>query len=692
MRSIFELSIAFKYLIPRKKQISVSLIAILSVGVISLVVWLVLVFLSVTEGIERGWLQKLTALNAPLRITPTDKYYSSYYYQIDGISLNSGYSLKNIAQKIQAPSSNPYNPGEDGELPSHFPLPDLASDGSIRDPVKGLSTVLARLKQAHSDLAYQDFEISGALMRLQMLRPTSGMPGDETQGYLTQVSYLASLPDQCPGLPSLLLRPNEKDLNHLLYLSSHSTELSRQDAPMLTLKANKALAQERIQGLLEHVTILQLKPRYSLWQIPIAMLPENQVFEGLAYFRHEKLSRIDIPTVSPQNPSSQNRVKIWKEGADLLLVNESGQKQKIPPSTPILTSGPLLLNVEESVASDSLLFKVKTAIQGIPIKGHIEWNDLEIVRADFLNNKGSEAPWISLASNSAKTTLPINKEKEAGILLAKSFLDSGVMIGDRGYLSYSSTTASSLQEHRLPIFVAGFYDPGIFSVGNKCILVPPLITHTINSSSSSFNLDKTQSNGMLVWFDDLNSAESIKQEIQLALSDKGLEQYWKVATFREYDFARDLLDQFQSDKALFAIVGVIILIVACCNIISMLVLLVNDKKREIGILQAMGASKFSIAAIFGICGMVMGILSSIIGTATALFTLQHIDSIVQLLSHFQGHNAFNHTFFGKSLPNELSHGAVTFILITTPIISLLAGLVPAIKACRLRPSEILRSE
>jgi lipoprotein-releasing system permease protein len=238
----------------------------------------------------------------------------------------------------------------------------------------------------------------------------------------------------------------------------------------------------------------------------------------------------------------------------------------------------------------------------------------------------------------------------------------------------------------------GFYDPGIFSVGNKCILAPPLVAQTINSSSSSFNLDKTQSNGVLVWFNDLNSAEEIKKQILLALSDQGLSEYWKVTTFHEYDFAKDLMQQFQSDKYLFAMVGIIILIVACCNIISMLVLLVNDKKREIGILQAMGSSRFSIAAIFGICGVAMGVLSSILGTAAALYTLQHIDSIVQLLSYMQGHDAFNSTFFGKSLPNELSSNAVTFILITTPIISLLAGLVPAIKACRLRPSEILRAE
>jgi lipoprotein-releasing system permease protein len=137
---------------------------------------------------------------------------------------------------------------------------------------------------------------------------------------------------------------------------------------------------------------------------------------------------------------------------------------------------------------------------------------------------------------------------------------------------------------------------------------------------------------------------------------------------------------------------VIILIVACCNIISLLVLLVNDKKREIGILQAMGASHMSIAAIFGSCGMIMGILSSIIGIAAAVLTLHHIDAVVQLLSFIQGHDAFHAAFFGKSLPDHLSRNALTFILVTTPLLSFLAGLVPAIKACRLRPSVILRSE
>lgn len=686
MKFMFELSIALKYLIPRRKQLSVSLIALLSVTVISLVVWLVLVFLSVTEGIERGWLHKLTTLNAPLRITPTPQYYSSYYYQVDSISAAAQYTYKNIAEKAQASYSDPYDPNEDGELPIHFPAPDH------KDPVKELLAILDGLKLKHNDLTFQDFEISGALMRLQLLRPASGLRNEENQGYLTQVSYLASIPNKCPDLSSLLIPPSEKDLNHLLYLSSHSTELSRQDTPALTLKTTEEKIESRLQHILQNVKIHQLRPRYELWQLPISLIPDHKPFIGISQFRNGKLNRIDLSLETAKTLSVENRLKVWKEGQYLITEDLNGKKEKLPLHIPLLVDGKLNLSVSDVLIKDTKapLFKVSAVLQGVALNGMVNLQGLEITQAEFLNG-GASIPWYSPQMN-APRILPVNEEKETGVLLAKSFIENGVMIGDRGYLSYSSTTSSSVQEHRLPIFVSGFYDPGILSVGNKCILVPPFVTQTINASSSSFNLDKTQANGILVWFKDLQLTEKIQRDIQSALIAHGLDKYWKVTIFHQYDFAKDLMQQFQSDKYLFALVGMIILIVACCNIISLLVLLVNDKKKEIGILQAMGASRMSIATIFGSCGVALGILSSVIGTATALLTLHHIDSIVQLLSFIQGRDAFNSVFFGKSLPNELSHHAVLFILIATPFLSLLAGLIPAIKACRLRPSAILRAE
>lgn len=472
------------------------------------------------DGIERRWMDKLTALHAPLRITPTPAYYASYYHQIDGLSAASGFALKTIGEKAKAPLSDPYAPDEDQELPTNIPTRDLLKNGSLKDPVKLAFGALEKLKQARSDLVFQDFEMSGGLLRLEMIRPDEVRKNERTHSHLTQVSYLASFPEKNPFLSNLLLSPSKADLNQLQFL------------------------------------------------------------------RDPQLKHYD-------------------------------QAARALPSHPRLGSG---------------------------------------------------------------------------ILLPKSFQDNGVLIGDRGYVSYAASTTSSVQEQRLPIYISGFYDPGLMAVGNRCMLAPSSVVRAIHFSQGAYTLDRSQSNGIQVWLNDSSEAGAVKKELQTAFQEAGIERYWKITTFREYDFAKELLQQFQSDKYLFTLIGAIILVVACCNIISLLVLLVNDKKREIGILQAMGASGRSIAGIFALCGGALGTLSCLVGTLAAVFTLQHIDALVQLLSFLQGHEAFSATFYGKTLPHTLSSHALLFVLIATPLISLLAGLVPAIKASRLRPSEILRAE
>jgi lipoprotein-releasing system permease protein len=150
------------------------------------------------------------------------------------------------------------------------------------------------------------------------------------------------------------------------------------------------------------------------------------------------------------------------------------------------------------------------------------------------------------------------------------------------------------------------------------------------------------------------------------------------------------MQQFRSDRYLFSLVGIIILLVACSNIVSFLILLVNDKKREIAILQSMGASKLSIISIFGFCGLTVGLIGAFIGIFAGVFTLHNIDAIASILSQLQGHDAFSQTFYGTSLPSALSFGAILLIGSVTPILSLLAAMIPAWKASKLQPSTLLR--
>lgn len=445
----------------------------MSVLVISLVVWLVLIFLSVTSGIEKNWLNKLTALHAPLRISPTDSYYNSYYYKIDSVSSASDYSFKTIGEKAKSLTSDPYSESQDAEIPSNFPGKEDV------DPVKTAYEVLERL-----DLPFQDYEISGALLRIQK------GPG----AVLSQMSYLLSKPEKNPNFASLII--------------------------------------------------------------------ESKDFEG--------------------------------------------------------------------------------------------------------------------------SSIPV--------LLPKNYQRNGVAIGDKGSLSFAATSALSSQEQRIPIIVSAFYDPGLVALGNKCVIVPSEVTRTIHASSQTFSPDGTPTNGIFVWSEDLNSVDRLKQQIEARFEAAGISKYWKVDTYRDFEFSKDLMEQFQSDRTLFLLIASIILLVACCNIISLLVLLVNEKKKEIAILQTMGASFSSIALIFGACGAIVGTLSCLLGSILAIFTLHHLDTLVGILSALQGHNAFNPAFFGNTLPNELSTQALTFVLIITPLLSLAAGLIPAMKASRIRSSTVLRSE
>ncbi len=704
---MFEISIAFKYLLPRKKQLSVSLISLMSVLVISLVVWLVLVFLSVTEGIEKKWLNKLTSLNAPLRITPTHAYYSSYYYQIDSVSSSSYFQNKSISQKFQSPDSDPYSYEEDGELPLNFPIADRRSDGSLKDPVKQAYAILEDLKKESSSLVFQDFELGGALLRLQLLRSDSQVTtgkANKSQSFLTQVSYIASFPDQSPYVQDLILPIRAQDLNHLYFMAPHALDHSREDAPAMMAHASADHIAPRLKTLAEHAAIHTLKTTYPYWKLPRDLLPQKGRFQATLHIQNGKISHVSIPAnnvklSSPLKENIKQGVLLYNSDK-LLFVSNTEETYSLLPEVPLIVEGPIEMQaslIKESLDHaqrlEDIRFAVQIPLQGTAVEGEIFWEGVEIAQAEIqIGSASSSLPWVGWLAGKGRAQLPVNAEKETGVLLAKNFQDNGVLVGDRGYLSYSTSTTSSIQEQRLPIFVAGFYDPGVMSIGAKCILVPAAVAHAIGSSSSSFNLDKTQSSGISVWFKEIQEAQLYQEKLCAAFTAAGIDAYWKVTTFREYDFAKDLLEQFQSDQYLFTLVGVIILVVACCNIISLLVLLVNDKKREIGILQAMGASSKSIAMIFGTCGVTMGILSSLIGTVAALFTLQHIDTIVHLLSLIQGHDAFNATFFGNGLPNQLSHRAVVFVLMATPALSLCAGLVPAIKACRLRPSAILRSE
>ena len=209
---MFELTIAFRYLIPRKKSLSTALVSLLSVDC-DFAGRLARIGLFVRHaGIERNWLQKLTSLHAPLRLTPTEYYYNSYYYQADSVAAASGYSLKTIGEKAESQLSDPYSEQLGCRASRNWPSPERHPDGQNARPRKGNFALLNELK-----VDYQDYEISGALHRLTLSRPPSTAGAGAT---LSQMSYLLSFMDRNPRFASLILPPSAEDLDSMLKNSS----------------------------------------------------------------------------------------------------------------------------------------------------------------------------------------------------------------------------------------------------------------------------------------------------------------------------------------------------------------------------------------------------------------------------------------------------------------------------------------
>jgi lipoprotein-releasing system permease protein len=582
------------------------------------------------------------------------------------------------------------------EIPSYIPKPALKEDKTLLDPVKEAFYALGKYK----NLKFQDFEVSGALMRLNMhryLKSDFSLFENERVSFLSQISYLLSLANKNPNLSALILEPKVDDLNNILDHLEVNLIPSREDTPKFEKDLSFKESNQNFLKFFNNVDIKEVITKKSL-KIPKKFLEKDflgkKQITAYAYLNGNKISKIVIPKDLEQKFSTLKKGKILFENEKLFFYLSEKKYEILKsieifiPSSTILKSKIVSKSLLDAMKKEDIQLDIKANLQGLLVKGIINFKNIKIFKATPKVNFTKQPKFSPFWAYKIKNKIFLN---DSFVLLPKSLKNSGILLGDGGYLSYSATTATSTQEHRLPIYVAGFYDPGILSIGNRCIIVKDNITKTISSSNTLFSPEGIPDNGIFVWTDDISKVDKIKNNLERDFSKISISPYWKIETYKDYKFSKDLLEQFQSDRMLFTLIGVIILIVACCNIISLLVLLVNDKKKEIATLQAMGASKKSIILIFGSCGIIIGVLSSFLGILAAIFTLKNLSVLVNFLNFIQGREVFNPSFFGDKLPNTFSVESLIFILIITPIISLLAGLIPAIKAAKLNPSKILRS-
>src|SRR5690554_6127679 len=181
------------------------------------------------------------------------------------------------------------------------------------------------------------------------------------------------------------------------------------------------------------------------------------------------------------------------------------------------------------------------------------------------------------------------------------------------------------------------------------------------------------------YFNDPFAALQVESQIQNALGDKYRTQTWRA----QYG---ELFDAVSMEKRMVGLMLGLIIAVAAFNIVSALMMVIQDKRADIAILQTMGLRRSHLHVMFMVQGLINGIFGSLIGLVIGLLVGSYLNEIIQAVG-------IDLSFTGQlGLPVLMQPLQIATIVCAAMLLTLLATLYPAWRASRVLPAEALRYE
>ena len=137
---------------------------------------------------------------------------------------------------------------------------------------------------------------------------------------------------------------------------------------------------------------------------------------------------------------------------------------------------------------------------------------------------------------------------------------------------------------------------------------------------------------------------------------------------------------------------VLVIGVACFNIVSTLIMAVKDKQGDIAIMRTLGANNAFIKRIFIWYGLQAGMKGCLIGIVLGIILALNLTTFIQGIEWVIGKKLLSgDVYFVDFLPSELHWLDVLMVLAAALVLSLIASLYPASRAAKLQPAQVLSS-
>ena len=229
--------------------------------------------------------------------------------------------------------------------------------------------------------------------------------------------------------------------------------------------------------------------------------------------------------------------------------------------------------------------------------------------------------------------------------------------------------------------VGGVFDSGLYEYDSTTVFM------NFEMAQTHFHFPKTVS-GLEIFAKDATQLEQIKSELY-----KILPQYENLYMVDWQQSNAGFIDALKVESSVMFLILTLIILVAAFNIISSMIMLVNDKNKNIALLRTLGMTKGAVMRIFLICGSSIGFVGTFLGFVIGVLFSSNINSIKLWLESVTDTTLFNPTiYFLSTLPAKVFASDVVLIVGMALVISFLATVYPAYKASKANPAEILRYE
>ncbi len=286
-----------------------------------------------------------------------------------------------------------------------------------------------------------------------------------------------------------------------------------------------------------------------------------------------------------------------------------------------------------------------------------------------------------IAGNIRSGTLDDFKGNNAIVVGARLASKLGLGIGDKMTVispKGNATAFGTVPRMRAYKIVATF-QIGMYEYDSSFVFMPlPAAQIYFKSKGRVTNLE--------VFVENPDKVTGIGDRIRETLSGRVRIHDWQQAN-------ASFFNAIQVERNVMFLILTLIIVVAAFNIISSMIMLVNDKSKDIAILRTMGVTRGQIMRIFFLAGASVGTIGTFAGFGLGLAFTSNIEVIRQWIQGLTGTELFAaEIYFLSRLPAVVDPAEVVTVVLMGLGLSFLATLYPSWRAARLDPAEALRYE